>query len=153
MKKTVLIVVLTIAVCGALFAQRQVVQRPIYYAISFPNAIHHEAEVVLTVPDAPTAAAPASGTLRVLAWRGVLPLDVVAGFEADTGLKVAMSAAWLMADLAIMSARITSSTMRIVAPSCTSQTPCAHDGNRANCISSQTHVEMYFSTIHLVSYS
>lgn len=35
-----------------------------------------------------------------------------------TGWKVAGSASWLMADLATMSARITSSTVRIVAPSC-----------------------------------
>lgn len=36
------------------------------------------------------AAAPvaASGELRVLVWRGVLPLEVIAAFEADTGAKV-----------------------------------------------------------------
>jgi len=28
-------------------------QKPIFYTVSFPNAIHHEAEIVMTVPDAP----------------------------------------------------------------------------------------------------
>jgi len=28
-------------------------QRPIFYAISFPNASHHEAEIVMTIPEAP----------------------------------------------------------------------------------------------------
>jgi predicted metalloprotease with PDZ domain len=34
-------------------------QRPVFYSISFPNAAHHEAEIVLTIPDAPT------GTIRL----------------------------------------------------------------------------------------
>lgn len=42
--------------------------------------------------DASDTAAPVaeSGQLRLLVWRGVLPLDVIAGFEADTGAKVAV---------------------------------------------------------------
>ncbi len=43
-------------------------------------------------PESGTAAgpgaAPASGDLRVLVWRRVLPTDVIATFEADTGAKV-----------------------------------------------------------------
>lgn len=35
--------------CGA-FAQEQ---RPIFYSVSFPNAAHHEAEIVMFVPQAP----------------------------------------------------------------------------------------------------
>lgn len=31
-------------------------QRPIEYKISFPNAIHHEAEIELMVPDVPVGA-------------------------------------------------------------------------------------------------
>ncbi|HEK21817.1 MULTISPECIES: M61 family metallopeptidase [unclassified Mucilaginibacter] len=27
--------------------------KPIYYAVSFPNAVHHEAEITMTLPDAP----------------------------------------------------------------------------------------------------
>jgi predicted metalloprotease with PDZ domain len=38
------------AICS--FAQPA--QRPIFYSISFPNAAHHEAEIVLTIPQAPT---------------------------------------------------------------------------------------------------
>ena len=29
-------------------------QKPIYYVISFPNAVHHEAEIVMTIPKAPS---------------------------------------------------------------------------------------------------
>jgi predicted metalloprotease with PDZ domain len=35
------------------FAQKQ---KPIYYTISFPNAVHHEAEILLTIPQAPGGA-------------------------------------------------------------------------------------------------
>lgn len=38
---------------AAICAFAQPAQRPIFYAISFPNAAHHEAEIVLTVPQAP----------------------------------------------------------------------------------------------------
>jgi predicted metalloprotease with PDZ domain len=31
-------------------------QKAIYYTISFPNAVHHEAEVLLTIPQAPGGA-------------------------------------------------------------------------------------------------
>jgi putrescine transport system substrate-binding protein len=46
---------------------------------------------VARAPEAPTTAAtPAvSGELRVLVWRRVLPAEVIAAFEADTGMKVA----------------------------------------------------------------
>ncbi|MEO6150783.1 MAG: PDZ domain-containing protein [Mucilaginibacter sp.] len=37
---------------SALFAQRYS-PAPIYYTISFPNAVHHEAEIVITIPQAP----------------------------------------------------------------------------------------------------
>lgn len=30
--------------------------KAIYYAISFPNAVHHEAQIVMTIPDAPNGA-------------------------------------------------------------------------------------------------
>lgn len=42
----------------ASFAQDDTKQKPLFYSISFPNAAHHEAEIVLTIPDA-------SGTVRV----------------------------------------------------------------------------------------
>ena len=35
----------------ASFAQKE--QKPIFYSVSFPNAVHHEAEIVLTIPQAP----------------------------------------------------------------------------------------------------
>src|SRR3569833_2795008 len=43
---------------AASFAQNDTKQKPIFYSVSFPNAAHHEAEIVLTIPDAPS-------TLRV----------------------------------------------------------------------------------------
>ncbi|MBS1523664.1 MAG: M61 family metallopeptidase [Bacteroidetes bacterium] len=43
---------------AASFAQDDTKQKPLFYSISFPNAAHHEAEIVLTIPDA-------SGTVRV----------------------------------------------------------------------------------------
>jgi len=36
-----------------LCALAQPAQRPIFYSISFPNATHHEAEIVMTLPQAP----------------------------------------------------------------------------------------------------
>lgn len=41
---------------STLFAQIDKPQKAIYYSISFPNAVHHEAEIVITVPDAPSGA-------------------------------------------------------------------------------------------------
>ncbi|MEO7213050.1 PDZ domain-containing protein [Mucilaginibacter sp.] len=38
---------------ASVFAQKQ---KAIYYTISFPNAIHHEAEILLTIPQAPGGA-------------------------------------------------------------------------------------------------
>jgi len=43
----------------ATFAQDDTKQKPIFYSVSFPNAAHHEAEIALTIPNAP------SGTMRV----------------------------------------------------------------------------------------
>jgi len=55
MKKLFLIIVATVfAVSG--FAQTNV--KSIFYSISFPNASHHEAEIVMTLPQAP------NGTLQ-----------------------------------------------------------------------------------------
>src|SRR5882757_4762626 len=31
-------------------------QKPVFYSVSFPNAVHHEAEIVLTLPQAPSGA-------------------------------------------------------------------------------------------------
>jgi predicted metalloprotease with PDZ domain len=48
--------------CCLLFASSLIAQSPlkaIYYAISFPNAAHHEAEILMTIPQAP------SGTLKL----------------------------------------------------------------------------------------
>jgi len=44
---------------AASFAQDDAKQKPFFYSISFPNAAHHEAEIVLTIPNAP------SGAIRV----------------------------------------------------------------------------------------
>ncbi len=41
------------------FAQQDDKQKPIFYSVSFPNAVHHEAEIVITIPQAP------SGRLRL----------------------------------------------------------------------------------------
>src|ERR1700694_1944225 len=51
MKKTFLIVVAAF-LAFATFAQD--VKKAIYYSVSFPNAIHHEAEIVITIPQAPS---------------------------------------------------------------------------------------------------
>src|ERR1700744_3124294 len=50
MKKLILT---ALVVFFALYSFAQSAQRPIFYSISFPNAAHHEAEIVLTVPQAP----------------------------------------------------------------------------------------------------
>lgn len=51
MKKTTLTVLATAFFACVAIAQPS--PKPIYYAISFPNAAHHEAEIVLTIPAAP----------------------------------------------------------------------------------------------------
>jgi predicted metalloprotease with PDZ domain len=51
MKKLFLVV---FATCVAAVSFSQTAQHPIFYLISFPNAAHHEAEIVLTVPQAPS---------------------------------------------------------------------------------------------------
>ena len=51
MKNTLLIAVASLF-ASASFAQDS--QKAIFYSVSFPNAIHHEAEIVMTIPDAPT---------------------------------------------------------------------------------------------------
>src|ERR1700753_3356998 len=50
MKKFYLLSI-TLLLAVASFAQKE--QKPIFYSISFPNAVHHEAEIVLTIPQAP----------------------------------------------------------------------------------------------------
>ncbi|SDE53632.1 Predicted metalloprotease, contains C-terminal PDZ domain [Mucilaginibacter pineti] len=56
MKKLFLIVAASLFTIAA---AAQDVQKAIYYSISFPNAVHHEAEVTMTIPQAP------SGPFRV----------------------------------------------------------------------------------------
>ena len=50
MKKLLLTLFICLFITAA-FAQTT--QKPIYYAISFPNVVHHEAEVVMTIPQTP----------------------------------------------------------------------------------------------------
>ena len=50
MKKSLLVIFINCLFLSA-FAQTDI--KPIYYAISFPNAAHHEAEIVMTIPQAP----------------------------------------------------------------------------------------------------
>jgi predicted metalloprotease with PDZ domain len=52
MKKLFLV---TITALFASAAMAQDTQKAIYYSISFPNAAHHEAEIVMTIPQAPDA--------------------------------------------------------------------------------------------------
>jgi predicted metalloprotease with PDZ domain len=51
MKKFYLLAI-TLLLTTASFAQKE--QKPIFYSVSFPNAVHHEAEIVLTIPQAPS---------------------------------------------------------------------------------------------------
>lgn len=51
MKNTVLTAVLTLFYTFTVLAQPA--PKPVYYAVSFPNAAHHEAEIVMTIPQAP----------------------------------------------------------------------------------------------------
>jgi predicted metalloprotease with PDZ domain len=51
MKKTFLLAFVSLFATAAM-AQEE--QKAIFYTVSFPNAIHHEAEIVMTIPKAPT---------------------------------------------------------------------------------------------------
>jgi predicted metalloprotease with PDZ domain len=53
MKKLFFIAILCLFVANV-FAQKTL--KSIFYAISFPNAVHHEAEIVMTIPEAPEGA-------------------------------------------------------------------------------------------------
>jgi predicted metalloprotease with PDZ domain len=53
MKKFYLLAV-ALFLATASFAQQDDKQKAIFYSISFPNAVHHEAEIVITIPQAPT---------------------------------------------------------------------------------------------------
>lgn len=48
--KTLILPITALLFASATIAQ---VQKPIFYSVSFPNAAHHEAEIVMTVPNAP----------------------------------------------------------------------------------------------------
>ena len=51
MKKLLLFTAASVLVCSAMAQQEP--QKAIYYSISFPNAAHHEAEISMTIPQAP----------------------------------------------------------------------------------------------------
>jgi predicted metalloprotease with PDZ domain len=53
MKKFYLLAI-AILFASASFAQQPTQTKAIYYSISFPNAVHHEAEIVITIPQAPS---------------------------------------------------------------------------------------------------
>src|SRR6202012_797158 len=53
MKKFYLLAV-ALLLATASFAQQDEKQKAIFYSVSFPNAVHHEAEIVITIPQAPT---------------------------------------------------------------------------------------------------
>src|ERR1700754_124977 len=53
MKKLFLITVTALFASAAIAQQDS--QKAIYYSVSFPNAQHHEAEIVMTIPQAPDA--------------------------------------------------------------------------------------------------
>ena len=57
MKKVFLTLFIAVIFTGASIAQAP--PKAIYYAISFPNAVHHEAEITMTIPQAP------AGVLRL----------------------------------------------------------------------------------------
>ncbi|WP_413670884.1 M61 family metallopeptidase [Mucilaginibacter sp. Mucisp86] len=57
MKKLLLFTVASVFACNVMAQQEP--QKAIYYSISFPNAAHHEAEISMTIPQAP------SGNFRV----------------------------------------------------------------------------------------
>src|ERR1700748_71879 len=52
MKKLILFAIATF-IASAGIAQQEQPKRPIFYSVSFPNAAHHEAEIVMLVPQAP----------------------------------------------------------------------------------------------------
>jgi predicted metalloprotease with PDZ domain len=56
MKKIVLLAAAAFCTIAATAQNPNKFRNSIYYAISFPNATHHEAEVIMTIPDAPTGA-------------------------------------------------------------------------------------------------
>jgi predicted metalloprotease with PDZ domain len=56
MKKLFLSTLIAVVITGVVSAQKA--PKAIYYKVSFPNAVHHEAEIELTVPAAP------AGTLK-----------------------------------------------------------------------------------------
>jgi len=60
MKKIFLLAVVSFFVSAAI---AQDVKKAIFYAVSFPNAAHHEAEIVMTIPQSP------SGEFRVIMSR------------------------------------------------------------------------------------
>jgi predicted metalloprotease with PDZ domain len=53
MKKFYLLAV-ALLLATASFAQQSDNQKAIFYSVSFPNAVHHEAEIVITIPQAPS---------------------------------------------------------------------------------------------------
>ncbi|WDZ98524.1 M61 family metallopeptidase [Mucilaginibacter sp. SJ] len=54
MKKLLLFTAASVLACSAMAQQEP--QKAIYYSISFPNAAHHEAEISMTIPQAPSGA-------------------------------------------------------------------------------------------------
>ena len=53
MRKFYLLAV-TLLLATASFAQQDAQQKAIFYSVSFPNAVHHEAEIAITIPQAPS---------------------------------------------------------------------------------------------------
>jgi hypothetical protein len=56
MKKIFLFAAATFCTFAVAAQTTNKVRNSLYYAVSFPNAAHHEAEVTLTIPDAPQGA-------------------------------------------------------------------------------------------------
>ena len=52
--KKIYLLILTALLTSVVFAQEA--QKAIFYTVSFPNAVHHEAEITMTIPDAPDRA-------------------------------------------------------------------------------------------------
>jgi len=59
MKKFYLTAVAGLLVCASFAQVSQKAEKPNFYQVSFPNAVHHEAEISLTIPNAP------QGTFKV----------------------------------------------------------------------------------------